>query len=93
MHGRERIAELLDAVVGRARGMLDAGRLPPDEAPNVMMFYVLADHLRSASRDAAQPMHLASLAGGLRQLQARCSGTLADQRARVEALYLAADED
>ena len=85
MDGRERIAKLLDAVVGQARALLDRGGLPPDEASNAMMFYVLADHLLSATRDAAQPLHPAALAGGLRQLKARCSGALADQRPQVEA--------
>ncbi|MBI2535917.1 MAG: hypothetical protein HYW06_02885 [Gemmatimonadetes bacterium] len=85
MDGRERIAELLDAAVGRARALLDGGGMPPDEVSNVMMFYVLADHLLSAARAVDQPLNPATLAGGLRQLQARCSGTLADQRQRVEA--------
>ena len=65
MDGRERISKLLDAVVGRARGMLDGDRLPPEEVSNVMRFYVLADHLLAAARDSAQPMHATALAGGL----------------------------
>ncbi len=85
MDGRERIAELLDAVEGRARALLDGGAIPPDEGSNVMMLYVLADHLLSATRDAQQPMNPAALAGGLRQLKARCWGTLADQLQRVDA--------
>jgi hypothetical protein len=84
MDGRERIAELLDTVVSRARALLDGGGVPPAEASNAMMFYVLADHLLSATRAADQPLNPATLAGGLRQLQARCSGTLADQRPRIQ---------
>jgi hypothetical protein len=85
MNGRERIAELLEPVVGRARALLDGGGIPPDEASNAMMFYVLADHLLSAARAADQPLNPATVAGGLRQLQARCAGTLADQRPRIQA--------
>lgn len=85
MDGRERIAELLDAVVGRARALLDGGGLAAGEISNAMMFYVLGDHLLSATRDTAQPMNPVALAGGLRQLKARCSGALTDQGPRVEA--------
>ena len=84
MNGRERIAQLLDAIVGRARALLDGGGLPPEEASNVMMFYVLAHHLLSATRAADQPLNPAALVGGLRQLQARCAGTLADQRSPIQ---------
>jgi hypothetical protein len=84
MDGRERIAELLDAVVTRARVLLDGGGIPPAEASNAMMFYVLADHLLSTAKAADQPMNPAALAGGLRQLQARCAGALADQRSRIQ---------
>lgn len=85
MDGRERVAELLDAVTSRARALLDGGGVPAEEVSNAMMFYVLADHLLSAARDPDRPLHPAALAGGLRQLRARCSGALADQRQPVEA--------
>lgn len=85
MDGRERIAGVLDGVVSRARALLDGGGVPPEEASNAMMFYVLADHLLSAARDGERPVNPAALAGGLRQLIARCSGTLADQQQWVQA--------
>jgi len=84
MDGRKRIAGLLEAVVGRARALLDGGDVPPAEAANAMMFYVLAHHLLSATRAADQPLNPTTLAGGLRQLHARCTGALADQRPGVQ---------
>ncbi len=83
MDGRQRIAEVLRAVVTEARALLDAGGVPPDEMSNAMMFYVLADHLLSATL-AAERLNPATLAGGLRQLKARCRGALAGLRQRVE---------
>lgn len=84
MDGRQRIAEVLGAVVTEARALLDAGGVPPDEMSNALMFYVLADHLLSATLAPDRPMNPATLAGGLRQLEARCHGALAGQRQRVE---------
>lgn len=91
MDGRERIVQLLDAVVSRARALLDGGGVPPDEMSNALMFYVLADHLLSATRVPDQPLSPATLAGGLRQLKARCSGPLADQRQPIEAALTEAE--
>lgn len=84
MDGRERIAEILAVVVTEARALLDAGGIPPEEMSNALMFYVLADHLLSATLAADRRLNPAALAGGLRQLRARCHGPLVGQRQRVE---------
>ncbi len=85
MDGRQRIAEVLTVIVAEVRTALDAGSTPPGEVSNAMMFYVLADHLLSATLAFDRPMNPSALAGGLRQLEARCHGSLASQRPRVEA--------
>ncbi len=84
MSGRQRITELLTELVAEVRAGLDAGHTPRDEVTNAMMFYVLADHLLSATRAPDWPVSPAALAGGLRQLKARCTGSLAGLREQVE---------
>ncbi len=84
MSGRQRITDLLTELVAQVRAGLDAGSVPQEEVSNAMMFYVLADHLLSATRGQDWPMSPAALAGGLRQLKARCHGSLCDLSGRVE---------
>lgn len=84
MSGRQRISDLLTEMVAEVRAGLDTGRTPQEEVSNAMMFYVLADHLLSATRAPDWPVGPAALAGGLRQLRARCSGSLAGLRERVD---------
>ena len=84
MDGRERIAHALTAAVVEVRAALDAGRTPPDEVSNAMMFYVLADHLLGAVRSPDRPMSPSALAGGLRQLRERCRGSLDCLRTDVD---------
>ncbi len=84
MDGRERISAMLAEVVAEVRSALDAGRTPAEEVSNAMMFYVLADHLLSAVNAPDRPLSPAVLAGGLRQLAARCHGSLGGLRERVE---------
>jgi len=84
MDGRERIAEALTTAVNEVRAGLDAGRTPPEEVSNAMMFYVLADHLLGAVSSADRPMSPSALAGGLRQLRERCRGSLKGLRTHVE---------
>jgi hypothetical protein len=83
MDGRERIAELLTNLVSDVRAGLDSGHTPAGEASNAMMFYVLADHLLGALNTPDRPMTPWALAGGLRQLQERCRGSLDCLRAPV----------
>lgn len=85
MGGREHIAELIGAVVTDVRVLLDAERTPQDQRPNVMMFYVLAGHLWGAALSSELPVRPAIMAGGLRQLQARCHGVLARFSPRIDA--------
>jgi hypothetical protein len=94
MDGRERITELLAGVVAEVRAALDAGGTPPEETSNAMMFYVLADHLLSVARTPEAALSPAALAGGLRQLKARCHDSLAPLRGPVaEALSEAENLD
>jgi hypothetical protein len=84
MDGRERIIDALTSAVDEVRAGLDAGRTPPDELSNAMMFYVLADHLLGAVSSPDRPIGPAALAGGLRQLRERCRGSLEGLRTRVD---------
>ncbi len=84
MDGRVRIAGLLGEVVTEARGLLDRGPASTEERSNVLMFYVLAEHLCAAATSLEWGLGPAALAGGLQQRRARCQGALAGFRPRVE---------
>ena len=91
MSGREAIAELLADVVSEVRAQLDAGCAVPGERDNLLGSYVLASHLWSAMAARDQALAPARIAGGLRQLLARCYGSLAPCRPRVEAALAEAE--
>lgn len=91
MDGRERIAEALTTAVNQARAGLDAGRTPPEEVSNAMMFYVLADHLLGAVSSPDRPLSPSALVGGLRQLRERCRGSLEGLQTQVDRALEEAD--
>ncbi len=91
MSGRQGVADMLAAVVSEVRGLLDGGRVPPEEHGNLLGSYVLASHLWNAVASSDQGLAPARMVGGLRQLLARCHGTLAACRPPVEAALAEAE--
>ena len=85
MIGRQGIAHILAGVVSEMRGLLDDETAPPEERRNLLGSYILANHLWGVMASSDQIIAPSRVAGGLRQLLARCEGRLACYRPRVAA--------